>query len=452
MKTRLLMVCAFALIAGLSKAQTYKITQLANGDVKYSVTYVAAQTQSQIFVRVNDIQVIATTMVLESGTTYTYTQAAATLASNNKITARFYGASSSGPTFIPGPTDQVWSTVFVYYISTGIWTPSSNNLFYDKGKVAIGTNLFGNEGLTVGTGALIAGGLNMRSGNITTAQNSSIVFGYNSNLQGNNSTNLFGIYSDKNSSSGSFIELFGSNAWQTGSRGNKKGELALGSYNTGFITFQNYDVLNKTWNESMGISPIGKVGIGISAPDALLHLHSSNKNTATLRLDGDGNGKIEMYESTGGEYGFYFLADHANDKLQIGSRFASNAGQQDNKIMTFKNAVDGVRIGIGTENPNAELSVNGKIEAKEIEVKEVGADYVFADSYQLANIEDVAAYVKANKHLPGIAPASETEKGVELGAFSEKLLEKVEELTLYVIQLNEKNAALQNQLLELQVK
>ena len=69
MKTRLLMVCAFALIAGLSKAQTYKITQLANGDVKYSVTYVAAQTQSQIFVRVNDIQVIATTMVLESGTT-----------------------------------------------------------------------------------------------------------------------------------------------------------------------------------------------------------------------------------------------------------------------------------------------------------------------------------------------------------------------------------------------
>ena len=90
------------------------------------------------------------------------------------------------------------------------------------------------------------------------------------------------------------------------------------------------------------------------------------------------------------------------------------------------------------------LTVDGKIEAEEIEVKNIGADFVFADDYKLRSLSEVEAYVKANKHLPEIAPASETEKGVNIGEFQEKLLQKVEELTLYIIELQKKNVELES--------
>ena len=103
-------------------------------------------------------------------------------------------------------------------------------------------------------------------------------------------------------------------------------------------------------------------------------------------------------------------------------------------------------VGIGTANPTALLTVNGKIEAEEIECKHIGADYVFDEDYKLKSLEDVAEFVEKNHHLPGIAPASETEKGVDLGVFTEKLLEKIEELTLYTIEQERKINALQAQL------
>ncbi len=80
------------------------------------------------------------------------------------------------------------------------------------------------------------------------------------------------------------------------------------------------------------------------------------------------------------------------------------------------------------------LTVDGKIFAEEIEVKDIGADYVFEPDYKLMPLDELEQFVKTEKHLPGIAPASETEQGLELGKFNEKLLEKTEELTLHVIE------------------
>lgn len=100
-------------------------------------------------------------------------------------------------------------------------------------------------------------------------------------------------------------------------------------------------------------------------------------------------------------------------------------------------------VGIGTQNPSALLTVNGKIEAKDIEVKNVAADFVFAPDYKLASLEEVELYIKANGHLPGVAPAEETAKGVELGKFNTLLLQKIEELTLYTIELQKRVAELE---------
>lgn len=102
--------------------------------------------------------------------------------------------------------------------------------------------------------------------------------------------------------------------------------------------------------------------------------------------------------------------------------------------MTFK---WNTGIGIGTNNPQYKLDVNGTIRAKEIKVETGWADFVFAPDYNLPTLGEVELHIEAHKHLPGIPTEAEVKKnGVNLGEMNVKLLQKVEELTLYMIQQN----------------
>lgn len=91
-----------------------------------------------------------------------------------------------------------------------------------------------------------------------------------------------------------------------------------------------------------------------------------------------------------------------------------------------------------THTNGYKLAVNGSIHAKSIDVDLNGwADYVFDDNYDLKSIDEVASYVKENKHLPGVKSAEEmTSKSVNLGDNQQMLMQKIEELTLYIIELN----------------
>jgi hypothetical protein len=85
------------------------------------------------------------------------------------------------------------------------------------------------------------------------------------------------------------------------------------------------------------------------------------------------------------------------------------------------------------------LTVKGKIHTEEviIDLNIPVPDYVFADDYPLKKIEEVEKYVNKNKHLPEIPSACEIEKtGLEVGEMNMKLLKKIEELTLYLIEQN----------------
>ena len=86
------------------------------------------------------------------------------------------------------------------------------------------------------------------------------------------------------------------------------------------------------------------------------------------------------------------------------------------------------------------MKVNAKIEAKEVKVTLTPtADFVFAEDYNLPKLEEVEKHIKEKKHLPEIASAKEMEKeGVNVGEFQIKLLQKIEELTLYSIEQNKK--------------
>lgn len=102
-------------------------------------------------------------------------------------------------------------------------------------------------------------------------------------------------------------------------------------------------------------------------------------------------------------------------------------------------------------SPNGNASLQGKFEAKEIKVTLTPtADFVFDESYNLPTLEDVEKHIKDKKHLPEIASAKVMEKeGVNVGEFQIKLLQKIEELTLYSIeqskQLKEENKVLKSQ-------
>jgi len=92
-------------------------------------------------------------------------------------------------------------------------------------------------------------------------------------------------------------------------------------------------------------------------------------------------------------------------------------------------------VGIGTANPDQSLTVNGKIHATEVIVDlAIPADYVFKPTYKLMPLHEVEQFVKINSHLPEIPSATEiTKNGLSMGEMQNKLLQKVEELTLYMI-------------------
>lgn len=96
----------------------------------------------------------------------------------------------------------------------------------------------------------------------------------------------------------------------------------------------------------------------------------------------------------------------------------------------------------GGQAANAMLSVDGLILAKEIKVAIAAthwADFVFEKDYKLIPLKEVEQYVNINKHLPGIPSATEVESnGVNLGESNTLLLQKIEELTLYLIEQNKR--------------
>lgn len=197
----------------------------------------------------------------------------------------------------------------------------------------------------------------------------------------------------------------------------------------------------------------GSVGIGTTTPHSQYLLHVSKNITGpqiTIHNTGGAGGAgftmIDDLNSANWKFksafgGGFKIRDHANS-LDVVSF-------EGNSMVNAIYVKQGGFVGIGgNSNPQTALDVNGvischdimsngKITTKEVEVTLTGwPDYVFGDDYQLKSLNEVEAFIKENKHLPGIPSENEVlSNGIELGNMNKLLLEKVEELTLYVIEL-----------------
>ncbi len=139
-----------------------------------------------------------------------------------------------------------------------------------------------------------------------------------------------------------------------------------------------------------------------------------------------------------------------NGVLQIKSDFYTETGKIGVGTITpmYKLDVHGTShftdaMSIGTtKSPNGFLlSVGGKMRAEEVEVSLTTSwpDYVFADDYKLKPLKEIKNFIEEHKHLPGVPSAQEvSENGIDLGKMNAILLQKIEELTLHVIELEKK--------------
>ena len=113
-------------------------------------------------------------------------------------------------------------------------------------------------------------------------------------------------------------------------------------------------------------------------------------------------------------------------------------------------------VGIGTNNTEGyKLAVAGSVIAESVKIKLQAEwpDYVFSSGYKLPSLMETEKFIQQNGHLPGMPDAAEIQQeGVDLGEMNARLLQKLEEQTLYIIEMNKQLVELKKQLEEIKNK
>lgn len=266
-----------------------------------------------------------------------------------------------------------------------------------------------------------------RAGDVVTGTGNTFSGYYTGKQTGSADNNVFnGAYSGYTNSTGDYNVYAGYRA----------GFYATGSFNVLIGSLSGYALSTGSENVFIGVSSGRNTGVG-------------SKNVFL----GYGGG----YSATGsGNVYMGYLAGYSasgNNKLYIENSSSNSPliyGEFDNDLVRING-----KLGIGTSDfGTGQLVVDGKIRATKISITtDSFPDYVFETGYQLMPLSDLEAFISINRHLPGIKPREEIIKeGLGLGELNIQLLEKIEELTLHIINLDKKRVEIKKQNAEIQSK
>ncbi len=201
----------------------------------------------------------------------------------------------------------------------------------------------------------------------------------------------------------------------------------------------------------------GNVGIGTANPETNLHVFSTGGTGAIIQQSATLGGESNWFEPDYPTLSVLRKSNYSGATIALGDAdkvfylYGSKASfklYNPSKVMALHiNAEDG-NVGIRTATPQSEFAVNGTITAKEVVVTTEGwSDYVLKDDYKLMPLDELERSIEKNGHLPDIPSAEDVKKnGVSVGKMQAKLLQKIEELTLHMIEQNKKIGKLEQQL------
>lgn len=291
-------------------------------------------------------------------------------------------------------------TLFIALSSTAqTWTTSAPNIYYNGGHVGIGTTSPGRE-------------LHINSSTGSQIKLESTSAGNWSGLEWSAKNGIYNGYSGILDNDGRYF-------------------IDVASNGEDFTILQN-----------------GNIGIGTTTPEDKLQVVSANYNDifSISRNAGAGNENTFDFRITANPNGGSVLNNRSLTILP--TQYAADIALLADPTLTqpqFVVKANG-RVGIGTTSPTEKLEVNGTIRSQKVKVEATGwPDFVFASNYKLRTLNELEAFIKANQHLPEVPSAKEVEEnGLDLGKMDATLLQKVEELTLYLIEQDKNQKTLES--------
>lgn len=352
------------------------------------------------------------------------------------------------------------------------WVQSGSNMYYTKGKISVGTTTplgqftIGNYTLGSPYGSFI---FNQSAFTLKGLKNSNY-FPY---LEFRDENNVRSSYLGWGSKSGKYLDWQFENGYNLAIKG---GNVAIGSSNPvekldvngnlvlrnssnvgnagASIHFTSYETANlgpkirsalefaygaasksklilssyyEGYKDELTLMN-GNVGVGVATP-------GQNMQIAAGNLDVVGNIRLG---------GTHIITNNPNNHLVLDAGPGGLIAFRNTTVLGNPTNYKDLMVVTGTGN----VVVYGKLEAKEVKISNSPvADFVFEPDYQLPSLTEVEQRVKADKHLPGIPSAKEIEAngGVSVGDMQAKQLQKIEELTLYMIEMNKQLSALQQE-------
>lgn len=210
----------------------------------------------------------------------------------------------------------------------------------------------------------------------------------------------------------------------------------------------------------MVIDNEGKVGIGTTSPKQRLHIYKGSAGTfgsftnTTAMFESDTDNYVSLMSPTtkpsGITFGNEFNAAsggviYNSASTPNGLQFRTNGNTARMSILSNGEVV----IGTFESATGHKLSIDGKVACEEVrvQVSQSWPDYVFKEDYPLNKLDDVQNYIDQYGHLPGVPSAEKVEEnGLEVGEMQRIMVEKIEELTLYILEQNERVKALEEEL------